>query len=85
MNKKVGIAELKSRLSYYLKGVRRGHSVVVYDRDTPVALLSPIAQGPQLSVRAPTIPGGFTDFVPSCRSSTVNVDILAFLQEERDD
>jgi prevent-host-death family protein len=37
----VGVAELKARLSAYLKGVRRGEAVTVYDRDTPVARLVP--------------------------------------------
>jgi antitoxin (DNA-binding transcriptional repressor) of toxin-antitoxin stability system len=40
--KKVGIAELKNRLSYYLGFVRRGQSVLVYDRDRPIARIEPV-------------------------------------------
>ena len=35
--KSVGIAELKARLSEHLKSVRRGRTLTVLDRETPVA------------------------------------------------
>jgi prevent-host-death family protein len=38
---RVGVAELKARLSRYLRAARRGETVTVYDRDTPVACLVP--------------------------------------------
>ena len=37
----VGTRELKNRLSYYLKLVRAGASLVVTDRGTPVAEIGP--------------------------------------------
>lgn len=37
----VGIADLKARLSEHLRSVRRGNTVTVFDRDTPVAQLVP--------------------------------------------
>lgn len=40
--KKAGIAELKDRLSYYLGFVRRGQSILVYDRDRAIARIDPI-------------------------------------------
>jgi len=40
------VAELKARLSHYLRAVRAGRSLTVYDRDTPVARLVPVAPGP---------------------------------------
>jgi prevent-host-death family protein len=40
--KRVGIAELKNRLSHYLRHVRRGESVLVYDRDRAIARIEPI-------------------------------------------
>jgi prevent-host-death family protein len=46
MRDTVGIAELKSRLSEYLRRVRRGARITVLDRDTPVARLEPVAPGP---------------------------------------
>jgi prevent-host-death family protein len=42
----VKIAELKARLSAYLAEVRRGETVVVYDRSTPVARLVPFEKEP---------------------------------------
>lgn len=38
----VGIAELKAKLSEHLRKVRRGESVTVLDRKTPVARIVPI-------------------------------------------
>jgi antitoxin (DNA-binding transcriptional repressor) of toxin-antitoxin stability system len=40
--KKAGIAELKNRLSYYLGFVRRGQSILVYDRDRAIARIDPV-------------------------------------------
>lgn len=44
MKNSVGIAELKSRLSHYLRVVRRGEEITVLARDTPVARLVPLAR-----------------------------------------
>jgi prevent-host-death family protein len=41
--KTVGIAQLKARLSEYLRAVRRGRVVTVRDRDRPIARLVPYA------------------------------------------
>jgi antitoxin (DNA-binding transcriptional repressor) of toxin-antitoxin stability system len=40
--KKAKIAELRNGLSRYLDHVRAGGSVVVYDRDTPIAEIVPL-------------------------------------------
>jgi len=40
--KKAGIADLKNRLSYYLGFVRRGQSILVYDRDRAIARIDPV-------------------------------------------
>ena len=51
----VKIAELKSRLSAYLRRVRRGQTITVLDRDTPIARLEPITGGAsRLAVREPS-------------------------------
>ena len=39
----VRIAELKSRLSEHLRAVRKGRTLTVLDRDTPVARIVPYA------------------------------------------
>jgi prevent-host-death family protein len=36
------VAELKTHLSAYLKRVREGETLVVHDRDTPIARIVPI-------------------------------------------
>jgi prevent-host-death family protein len=38
------VAELKAKLSAYLAEVRRGGSVIVYDRNTPIARLIPFQE-----------------------------------------
>lgn len=52
--KSVGVAELKGNLSKHLRAVRRGHPLVVLDRNTPVAQLIPCPEGESaLPVRRP--------------------------------
>jgi prevent-host-death family protein len=47
----VNIAQLKARLSYYLRAVRDGAEIIVKDRDTPVAkLVACKPRKPKLSV-----------------------------------
>ena len=43
--KAVRVAELKSHLSEHLRSVRRGHPLVVLDRDTPIAQIVPCPNG----------------------------------------
>ncbi len=42
MKSKVGIAELKAHLSEYIRAAQKGKEVVIKDRDTPVAKLTPL-------------------------------------------
>ena len=44
--KGVGIADLKARLSEHLKSVRKGRTLTILDRQTPVALIVPYAADP---------------------------------------
>ena len=41
MKAEVGIAELKGKLSEYLRAVRKCGEIVIKDRDTPIARLVP--------------------------------------------
>jgi len=41
--KNARISELRDKLSEYLAQVRKGETVIVYDRDTPIARIDPIA------------------------------------------
>lgn len=51
--KGVGIADLKARLSEHLRAVRKGRTLTVLDRDTPVARIVPYAAEP-IEVRRAT-------------------------------
>ena len=48
---KATISQLKNRLSAYLKKVRAGRSVVIVDRDQPIARLERIAGGSEADDR----------------------------------
>jgi prevent-host-death family protein len=52
--RKVGIADLKSRLSEYLRAVRRGETIAVLDRETPVAQIRPALPRP-IGFRFPSL------------------------------
>jgi prevent-host-death family protein len=45
--KNARISELRDGLSEYLARVRKGETVIVYDRDTPIARIEPIAPADQ--------------------------------------
>jgi prevent-host-death family protein len=51
---KVGIADLKAHLSEHLRKVRRGRTIIVLDRDTPVARIIPYGAEMPLEVRRAT-------------------------------
>jgi prevent-host-death family protein len=40
----IGVRELKNRLAYYLRTVRKGHSIIVTKRGKPIARLVPFPQ-----------------------------------------
>jgi prevent-host-death family protein len=80
----VRIAELKSRLSEYVRRVRRGETITVLDRDTPVARLEPVgSDAPRLVIREPSPDAprpGDVRLPPPLRLKS---DILALLADER--
>jgi prevent-host-death family protein len=82
--KKVGIAELKSRLSEHLRAVRRGRSLVVFDRDTPIARIVPYEAPPgPLAVRGPRPGAPKPGRVPLPPPLRLDVDVVDLLLEER--
>ncbi len=82
----VKIADLKSRLSEHLRKVRAGRSLTILDRDHPIARLVPIEKtGPSLTVRAPLASAPKLQRVPLPPPLRLRKDILAFLNEERQD
>ena len=80
----VRIADLKARLSEYLRAVRRGRTLTVLDRDRPVARIVPCdTERRPLTVRSPrpgAIPLARVPLPPALR---VKVDVFALLAEER--
>ena len=84
MKNMVRVAELKSRLSEYLRRVRRGETVTVLDRDTPIARLTPLGATPAALVVRRPLPGapkpGAVRLPPPLRLTS---DVLALLRAER--
>ena len=77
----VRVAELKARLSEYLRMVRRGHPITVCDRETPIARLVPVEPGPEpLRTRKPIRTLGEVQFPPPLGR---RVNSLTALLEER--
>jgi prevent-host-death family protein len=80
----VRVAELKAKLSEYLRRVRRGHPVTVLDRETPIARIVPYARDPgALSIRRPAPGAGKPGRVRLPPRLRIGVDIIALLMEER--
>lgn len=81
--KQVRTAELKARLSEYLRAVRGGESIAVLDRDTPIAQLVPVRGGAALRVRKPARGAPPLNRVPVPKRAKLNLDIVQLLLEER--
>jgi prevent-host-death family protein len=80
----VRIAELKARLSEYLRRVRRGQTLTVLDRETPIAHIVPHAPpATRLVVRHPSPSAPPPHRVPLPPPLKVGVDVVALLLEER--
>ena len=82
----VTVAELKARLSHYLREVREGRSFTVLSRDIPVATLGPYdpLEADDLRIIEPTEDPalwGQNDLPRLDRS----IDVVALLREDRDD
>ena len=82
--KAVGIAELKSRLSEYVRAVRDGATVTVLDRNTPVARIVPI-QPPGLRIRKPPPGSPPPKRLPLPPPLGLKLDVMDLLDEERQD
>jgi prevent-host-death family protein len=80
---KVRIADLKARLSEYLRAVKRGETIAVLDRDTPVAQIVPVHNRPALRVRRPAPGSPPLHRVPIPKTRKLDVDVVALLLEER--
>jgi len=81
--KTVRIAELKARLSEYLREVRRGQTLTILDRETPVARLVPYEAAPALVIRRPKPGSPPPGQVPLPPPLELPVDAVALLLEDR--
>jgi prevent-host-death family protein len=79
MSKGVGIADLKARLSAHLGAVRKGRSVVVLDRGTPVARIVPYGSDALEVCRAAGRPADLVLPPPPAKKT----DSLAVLLDDR--
>ena len=80
----VRIAELKSRLSEHLRKVRRGRSLTILDRDTPIARIVPWESGAGSLRLRPPLPGApKLQRVALPPPLGLRGDVVKFLMEER--
>jgi len=80
----VRIADLKSHLSQYLRNVRRGRTLTVLDRDTPIAKIVPYGEnGSLLNVRTPIQGSPKLYKIPLPPPLKLRKDIVNLLLEER--
>lgn len=85
--KQVKIAELKAHLSSHLAAVRKGETIIVCDRSTPIARLTPLrqVQDDDLIVEeAADPPSEARKIKPLKRLKNVDVDrVLAEMRADR--
>jgi prevent-host-death family protein len=79
------VAELKARLSAYLAEVRSGGTVVVYDRNTPIARLVPFQEDrDDLIFLEPSAPVAALKKIKGVRPRQ-RIDLDRLLRESRGD
>ena len=79
----VGIAELKANLSSFLRRVRRGESVTVLDRATPVARIVPVEADNGLEIIPAEQPSPNFFQVAPADAPPPDIDIVELLLEDR--
>jgi prevent-host-death family protein len=81
---RVGIADLKARLSEHLRKVRQGETVTVLDRQTPIARIVPESGGQGLlHIRCPAAGSPAPSKVPLPPAPRVEIDVVDLLLEDR--
>lgn len=81
--KQVRIAELKARLSEFLRGVQAGESIAVLDRNTAIAQIVPIKGRTGVRIRKPASGAPAPNKVPLPKPTPSKIDVVALLLEER--
>jgi prevent-host-death family protein len=73
----VGIADLKAHLSEHLRAIRKGRTLTVLDRNTPVARLVPVEVGPLEIRKATRHPHDLRATPPPATPTDSLVEVLA--------
>jgi antitoxin (DNA-binding transcriptional repressor) of toxin-antitoxin stability system len=81
--KQVRIAALKAKLSEYLRAVRRGETVAIFDRDTLIAEIVPAGQKPRLTTTKPAPGTPPLGKVKLPKVPKLNIDAVEVLLEDR--
>jgi antitoxin (DNA-binding transcriptional repressor) of toxin-antitoxin stability system len=81
--KQIGIAELKSRLSEFLRVVQGGESIAVLDRNRAVAHIVPVPGRRELKIRRPAPDAPKPNQVALPRTAPQEIDVVTLLLEER--
>ena len=81
---KVNISELKAKLSEYLRQVRAGKQITIFDRNRPIAILSSIEEAKGLKIKPAEISPkeAFKDLQP-IEGIPDDIDSLSLLLEDR--
>ena len=81
--KQVRIAELKSKLSEFLRAVQGGESIAVLDRNTAIAQIVPIRDRMGLRIRKPGAHSPSPNKVRLPAPTNLKIDVVDLLLEER--
>lgn len=81
--KQVRIAELKAKLSEFLRAVQRGESFAVLDRNTAIAQIVPLRESPGIHIRKPAVGSPAPNEIPLPKPAQLKIDVLELLLEER--
>lgn len=81
---KVRVAELKSRLSEHLRAVKRGQTITILERDSPIARITPLESGSSPLVIRPRSPRALPlADIPLPAPLKLKTDIGILLAQER--
>lgn len=86
MSKKpIGVADLKARLSEYLRAVKKGHTLTIADRDEPIARIVPYAStSGRLVVRERLQHYRTLGDIPLPPPANLDFDVVDVLLEDRE-
>jgi prevent-host-death family protein len=81
--KTVGVADLKAKLSEYLRIARKGGEVTVMDRDQPIARIVPYSEAAALQIREPLVAYKRLGDIPLPPPVHLDIDPVELLLEDR--